>query len=754
MKTTVRFSTFCWRACVVLGLVMMGRPAIAFDDPPMRVARLNYMAGRVSFQPGGETDWGWASLNRPMTGGDSLWTGRSSRAEMHIGSTAIRLSGQTAVSFLNLDDRMVQIELNTGTINVRVRNLYDGDVFEVDTPNLAFTLLRRGDYRITVDPEGSFTTITIRDGKGQITGGGQAFLVDSGSQVQVSGTDYISYETYDLPGRDRFDQWSRSRELREERIQSARYVSPELTGYEDLDRNGSWRTDSTYGPVWVPTRVPRGWAPYRNGHWAWVEPWGWTWVDNAPAGFVTSHYGRWAHVDNRHGSGGWVWVPPHREARQDIAEQRPVYSPALVTFVGNSTSSRDSGNAGRVGWFPLAPGEVYVPAQQASPAYVTKVNVTNTAVQQTTITNIVNNNVQTTTYVNQRVAGAVTAVPQATFVNAQPVAQAAVKVTASAAAPVVHTAPVVPVKASVMGTSGASMAKTAGLSAPPKPPAAIASRPVVARVTPPPAPVAFAQKQQALQANPGKPLDAQVEQNLRAATPPPVARIVKSAPPAPTVKPAETASKKPQPATSPNTAQQVHPPAPGAAPPTAAGSATRQQAAQQQAAAEKAKQEAAQQQAAQQAAADKAKQQAAQQQAAAEKAKQEAAQQQAADRRQRQPAAERPPSNTRPPSEVPAANQRATANGPVRVAGNVQAAKLVSQPKLNSPQDAKGAHIKGSVRVQALIGTDGTVKNATVLAGPQPLQKAAIENVRQRKYQPTIAGGKPVEVETEILIEF
>ena len=130
MKTTLRFSSFCWLVWVMLALSMMGRPAFAFDDPPMRVARLSYTAGRVSFQPGGETDWGWASLNRPMTVGDSLWTGRSSRAEMHIGSTAIRLDGQSAVSFLNLDDRMVQIELNTGTVNVRVRNLYDGDVFE------------------------------------------------------------------------------------------------------------------------------------------------------------------------------------------------------------------------------------------------------------------------------------------------------------------------------------------------------------------------------------------------------------------------------------------------------------------------------------------------------------------------------------------------------------------------------------------------------------------------------------------------
>ena len=629
MTTPVGFASFCGRVCLLLCLfAVVVRPAFSSDDPPMRVARLNYVEGRVSFQPGGESDWGWATLNRPMTAGDSLWTGNISRAEMHIGSTAIRVGGQTSVSFLNLDDRTVQIQLNSGTINVRVRNLYRGDEFEVDTPNLAFTVLRLGDYRITVDPDGNFTTITLRDGQGQINGGGQAFLVDGGSQVQVSGTDYISYDIYDLPGRDSFDQWSRGRELREGSSRSTRYVSPELTGYEDLDRNGTWRTDRTYGPVWVPTHVSRDWAPYRNGHWAWVDPWGWTWVDDAPSGFVTSHYGRWAHVDGGYGGGGWVWVPPHREARQDVSAQRPVYSPALVTFVGDSNSSHDFGNGGGVAWVPLAPGEVYVPAHQTSPTYVTNVNVTNTVVQQTTITNVVNNNVQTTTYVNQKVAGAVTAVPRATFVNAQPVGQAAVKVAPSTitAAPAVHTAPVAPVKASVMGANKAS----ATAAAPPTPPPAVVSRPVVAKVAPPPPPVAFAQKQQALQANPGRPLDAKAEQTLRAATPPPVERVVKTAPPAPTVKPVETAAKKPQPATSPNTAQQVHPPAPGT-PPVAAGS---QQTAQQ-AAAEKTKQEAAQQQGAQQAAAEKAKQQAAQQQAAqqqaaAEKTKQEAAQQQAA----------------------------------------------------------------------------------------------------------------------------
>jgi TonB family protein len=793
MKTAVGSAHFCGRVCLVLCLfAVVVRPAVASDDPPIRVARLNYVERDVSFQPSGETDWGWATLNRPMTTGDSLWTGDRSRAEMHIGSTAIRVDGRTLISFLNLDDRTVQIQLNSGTIDVRVRNLYGDDVFEVDTPNLAFTVLQRGHYRITVDPEGSFTTITQRDGEGQVTGGGEAFLVEGGSQVQVSGTDYIFYDTYDLPSRDSFDQWSYDRDLREERSQSARYVSLELTGYEDLDQNGAWRTDRNYGSVWVPTHVSRDWAPYRQGHWTWVGPWGWTWVDDAPFGFVTSHYGRWAYVNDGYGGRGWAWVPPHRQANQDAYARRPVYSPALVIFVGDSNSSRDFGIGGRVAWFPLAPGEVYVPAYQTSPTYVTNVNVTNTVVQQTTITNVVNNILQTTTYVNQRVAGAVTAVPRATFVNAQPVAQAAVDVAPSAitAAPAVHTAPVAPVRASVMGANRASTASATAVSAPPKPPDAVVSRPVVAKVAPPPPPVAFAQEQQALQANPGKPLDAKAEQNLRAASPPHVARVVKTAPPAPAVKPAETAAKKPQPATSPNIAQQVRPPTRGA-PPAATGS---QQTAQQQLAAEQAKQLAAQQQAAQQAAAEEAKQQAAQQQAAAEKAKREAAQQhaaqqaateranqqaaqqqaaqqqaaaekakreaaqQAAERaRQQQVTEERPQSsrNARPPSGAPPANQPAVANnGPIRVAENVQAAKLVSQPKLNYPPNAKAAHIQGTVRVQVLIGTDGKVKNATALSGPQPLQAAALENVRQRQYQPTVVGGKPVEVETEISITF
>src|ERR1700761_480337 len=79
--------------------------ARADDDPPGRVARLNYIQGSISFQPGGESDWVQANPNRPLTTGDNLWTDRGSRGELHIGSTSLRVGSETGITFLNLDDR-------------------------------------------------------------------------------------------------------------------------------------------------------------------------------------------------------------------------------------------------------------------------------------------------------------------------------------------------------------------------------------------------------------------------------------------------------------------------------------------------------------------------------------------------------------------------------------------------------------------------------------------------------------------------
>src|SRR5205085_11868393 len=139
------------------------------------------------------------------------------------------------------------------------------------------------------------------------------------------------------------DRWSAERDRQEDRVASTRYVSPQMTGYEDLDRYGSWRTLPEYGAVWTPTRIAADWAPYRHGHWVWVSPWGWTWVDDAPWGFAPFHYGRWVWADSY-----WAWAPGR------IAP-RPVYAPALVAFVGGSHASLSIsiGRGPAVGWFPL-----------------------------------------------------------------------------------------------------------------------------------------------------------------------------------------------------------------------------------------------------------------------------------------------------------------------------------------------------------------------------------------------------------------
>ena len=453
------------------------------QDPPSVVARMNYAQGPVSFQPGGEGDWVNAVPNRPLTSGDNLWTDEGARAELHIGSTAVRLAAQTSLTLLDLDDRTTQLRLSEGSVIVRLRHLDDGDLVEVDTPNLAFDLQRNGEYRIDVDSAGEVTHVSVWSGRGEITGGGYSYTVVAGQSARFSGTDRLNYDIAQIPASDEFDNWASQRDHREDGAESANYVSPEMTGYEDLDDYGRWQYVGGYGTVWVPSGVASDWAPYRNGHWAYIDPWGWTWVEDEPWGFAPFHYGRWAYAGNR-----WCWVP-------GPVAVRPVYAPALVAFVGGAGIAIGGGPG--VAWFPLAPGEVYVPYYRGSRGYVERLNVTNTVVNVTRVTNVYNvynsseRNLTTISYANRRVNNSVTVVSRDTFVNARPVARNLGHFDARqvAEAPVERGISVQPVRASVFGAGTASRTR---------PPQAIISRQVVATQRPIPAKQPFEQRQAAI----------------------------------------------------------------------------------------------------------------------------------------------------------------------------------------------------------------------------------------------------------------
>ena len=495
--TRKTFSSF-FLLPLIAGLLFAFSPSVrADDDPPGRVARLNYIQGSLSFQPGGENDWVQANPNRPLTTGDNLWADQNSRGELHIGSTAIRISGQTGITFLNLDDRTVQIQLSQGSLSVHLRRLDGGDEFEIDTPNVAFTVQRPGEYRVDVDPDGKTSFITVREGEGEITGGGSEFHLDSRESATISGTDTLSYDEGYAGELDDFDRFCRTRDDREERAESARYVSRDVIGYEDLDEYGEWREVPEYGHVWFPNRVAAGWAPYRFGHWTWIEPWGWTWVEDEPWGFAPFHYGRWAVF-----GGGWCWVP-------GPVVVRPVYAPALVAFVGGARFglSLSFGGGGGVAWFPLGPREVYVPTYRTSVRYVQNVNVTNTTVNVVNVTNVYNNiNVTKINYMHQTNVTAVTAVSRDTFVNSRPVAVSNIRVNQQQlqSAEIQRGAAVAPVRQSVIGAGAPTSAR---------PPQAMMNRQVVVKQNPAPPPVSFQSKQQILAAQPGRvPTPQQIDQ--------------------------------------------------------------------------------------------------------------------------------------------------------------------------------------------------------------------------------------------------
>jgi len=482
-----------------LWLLLAGFAALSLSvrvaaEPPSRAARLSHVQGTVSFSPAGQPDWVRAVVNRPLTTGDRLWVAAGSRAELQVGGAAIRLGGATSLTLLNLDDRIVQLQLSEGTLKGRVRRIGADQAFEVATPNLAFSLTRAGEFRIDVDADDDATVVSVQSGRGEVFGEGASYSVNARQGYRFYGTGLSDYERVAARRDDDLDRWARERDRRADNSQSARYVSQDVIGYEDLDSHGTWHADPDYGNVWVPNRVAGGWTPYRDGHWSWIDPWGWTWVDDAPWGFAVSHYGRWASI-----RGAWAWVPgPPRE--------RAVYAPALVVFVGAATAV--------ISWFPLAPREVYRPSYAVSRGYFDNVNRSNAVIAPATITNVYNTTIVNTTtnvtnvvYANRQVTGAVVAVPAQVFAQSQPVARAIVPVSREVAvsAPVVPVAAVAPEQQSLRGGT-----RPAGA----RPPAR--ERSVVVRTAPPAPPVSFAAQQQQLAVTPGRPIDAAQRKQLAA----------------------------------------------------------------------------------------------------------------------------------------------------------------------------------------------------------------------------------------------
>jgi DNA segregation ATPase FtsK/SpoIIIE-like protein len=350
---------------LVLGLTLATPAQAQQEDPPGRVANLSWRDGGVVFAPAGEEEWTDLPVNRPLTRGDRLWTDRGARAELQLGSATLQLDDESHLGITELDDDAAQLILQQGALNARVRELDPGENFEVDTPNLAFRAHQPGDYRIDVSPDG-VTRVIVRSGQGTVFGeGGRSLPMAAGQAISFGGR-ALAQVADPFGGRDGFDRWVAERNQREDQSVAARHIPRTVIGYSQLDPHGTWETVPEYGTVWYPRVTVADWAPYRYGHWSWIQPWGWTWVDDAPWGFAPFHYGRWAQIGPR-----WAWVPGR-------FERRPAYAPALVVFLGGSSGgtnwSLSVGSGPGVAWYPLAPGEYWRPSYRTSSLYLTRIN--------------------------------------------------------------------------------------------------------------------------------------------------------------------------------------------------------------------------------------------------------------------------------------------------------------------------------------------------------------------------------------------
>ncbi len=357
-----------WAASLALWVAWAGLAplALAQQDLPGRVARVSQPDAAVEWAPAGGSDWQAIAPNWPLTTGDRIRLPDGVRTELHAGAHALRLQGPAQLEISVLDDNTARLTLSEGSLNLTVREMSGGERIEVGTGNLAMVVERPGEYRIDADPAGDTTLVGVRAGAATVFGeSGESSPLAANTLARYVGRRLTAVSTQRLGPRDGLDQWAAERNRAEDQSLSAQHVSREVIGYQELDAHGEWGTDAALGTVWYPRIVSSDWAPYRYGQWRWVDPWGWTWIDDARWGFAPFHYGRWTQIGPR-----WAWVPGPRA-------RRPAYAPALVGFAGTPLP-RPPGfgrpHAPGTDWFPLAPGEAWRPPFGAGQRYLDQVN--------------------------------------------------------------------------------------------------------------------------------------------------------------------------------------------------------------------------------------------------------------------------------------------------------------------------------------------------------------------------------------------
>jgi hypothetical protein len=347
-------------------------------DPSTIAGRLSDISGTVSYHAAGADQWSPATQNFPVASGNAYWTEPQASATIEIGDDEVVMDGGTELDVTTLDQNSFTASLPQGAIFLGLRDLPDGQALNVTTPRGAVQITQPGQYEIVAGDTNNPTSVTVVTGAAHVTATGVDLNVTANMTGAITGSDTFQGGVA-AAQQDQFLQ-----------AQIARFAPPPqaappavaqqvryMTGGQQLAQYGSWSQTQQYGQLWYPNNVSADWAPYQDGRWSYVAPWGWTWVDAEPWGFAPFHYGRWI---NDGGRWGWMAAAPGIE----YGGGYPVYAPALVSFVGVGGDLLAGaafgfgvgllGGGGGVGWFPLGYREPFVPWYHVSDGYFRNVN--------------------------------------------------------------------------------------------------------------------------------------------------------------------------------------------------------------------------------------------------------------------------------------------------------------------------------------------------------------------------------------------
>ena len=406
-----------------------GAPA---GDPPAIAGRVSVVSGTVSFHAAGDTTWNAASLNYPVTNGDGFWTEPSAHAELQVGDDRVVLAGSTEFEIGALDSSQISATEAQGASFLQIQSLPQGQTLTVNTPRGAVQINTPGRYEVVAGDTNDATTVTVVEGAAHVQGNGVSLDVGPEQTATIGGTDTFDGQVGAMQQDEFLQTELKAAQQVQQRVSSLPKQVQYMTGGAELAQYGSFQSSTQYGQVWYPRDVPADWAPYREGHWAYVAPWGWNWVDNEPWGFAPSHYGRWIQDGGRW---GWCAGDPADNAGYEggggyYGGGYPVYSPALVSFGGiggallagaaiGFAAGAFSHGGGGIGWVPLGYNEPYYPPYRVSNRYFQSVNrysVTN--IRTYNVTNV--RNVSFNSYRNARYA---TVMPEGAMVRGERVGQ-------------------------------------------------------------------------------------------------------------------------------------------------------------------------------------------------------------------------------------------------------------------------------------------------------------------------------------------